>query len=30
LLIEKGTIMGEVLPDALKQSTALGSFVAAE
>jgi len=30
LLIEKGMIMGEVLPDALKQSTALGSFVAAE
>ena len=30
LLIQKGTIMGEVLPDALKQSTALGSFVAAE
>ena len=30
LLIEKGMIMGEVLPDALKQSAALGSFVAAE
>jgi branched-chain amino acid transport system ATP-binding protein len=30
LLIEKGMIMDEVLPDALKQSTALGSFVAAE
>lgn len=30
LLIEKGMIMGEVLPDALKQSTALGSFVAVE
>jgi branched-chain amino acid transport system ATP-binding protein len=30
LLIEKGMIMGEVTPDALKQSTALGSFVAAE
>ena len=30
LLIEKGMIMGEVMPDALKQSTALGSFVAAE
>jgi urea transport system ATP-binding protein len=30
LLIEKGMIMGEVLPDALKQSTALDSFVAAE
>ena len=28
LLIEKGTIMGEVLPDALKQSTALHHFVA--
>jgi len=30
LLIEKGMIVGEVPPDALKQSTALGSFVAAE
>jgi branched-chain amino acid transport system ATP-binding protein len=30
LLIEKGMIMGEVLPEALGQSTALGSFVAAE
>jgi branched-chain amino acid transport system ATP-binding protein len=30
LLIEKGMIMGEVLPEALKQSTALASFVAAE
>jgi branched-chain amino acid transport system ATP-binding protein len=30
LLIEKGMIMGEVMPDALKQSAALGSFVAAE
>ena len=30
LLIEKGMIMGEVLPDALKQSASLGSFVAAE
>jgi branched-chain amino acid transport system ATP-binding protein len=30
LLIEKGTIMGEMLPDALRQSTALGSFIAAE
>ena len=30
LLIENGMIMGEVLPDALKQSASLGSFVAAE
>jgi branched-chain amino acid transport system ATP-binding protein len=30
LLIEKGMIMGEVLPEALGQSAALGSFVAAE
>jgi branched-chain amino acid transport system ATP-binding protein len=30
LLIEKGMIMGEVLPEALKQSTALASFIAAE
>ena len=30
LLIEKGMIMGEVLPEALKHSTALASFVAAE
>jgi branched-chain amino acid transport system ATP-binding protein len=30
LLIEKGMIMGEVLPEALKQSTALTSFIAAE
>ena len=28
LLIEKGMMMGEVLPDALKQSAALGHFVA--
>ena len=30
LLIEKGMIMGEVLPQALGQSAALGSFIAAE
>jgi branched-chain amino acid transport system ATP-binding protein len=30
LLIEKGMIMGEVLPEALGQSTGLGSFIAAE
>ncbi len=30
LLIEKGMIMGEVLPEALGQSAALGSFIAAE
>ena len=30
LLIEKGMIMGEVLPEALGHSAALGSFVAAE
>jgi len=30
LLIEKGAIMGEVLPEALVQSKALGSFIAAE
>jgi urea transport system ATP-binding protein len=30
LLIDKGMIMGEVLPEALGQSAALGSFVAAE
>ena len=30
LLIENGTIKGEVLPDALVQSKALGSFIAAE
>jgi len=30
LLIERGMIMGEVPPDALRQSAALGSFVAAE
>jgi urea transport system ATP-binding protein len=30
LLIEKGMIMGEVAPDTIERSTALGSFVAAE
>jgi branched-chain amino acid transport system ATP-binding protein len=30
LLIEKGAIMGEVLPEALGQSKVLGSFIAAE
>jgi urea transport system ATP-binding protein len=30
LLIEKGMIMGEVAPDALERSAALGSFAAAE
>jgi ABC-type branched-subunit amino acid transport system ATPase component len=30
LLIEKGMIMGEVAPDGLERSAALGSFVAAE
>ena len=30
LLIEKGMIMGEVAPDALERSAALGSFIAAE
>jgi branched-chain amino acid transport system ATP-binding protein len=30
LLIEKGMIMGEVAPDALERSSALGSYVAAE
>jgi ABC-type branched-subunit amino acid transport system ATPase component len=30
LLIEKGMIMGEVAPDALERSAALGGFIAAE